>query len=282
MRPVIRVTLKWASLIVAISPYLSERCKRAGLSGKVWCRPNPVDGRRFHPASPEEKLCLRRRWFPELATGGEVLLLNVGRIRPLKNQLILLDVLMRLPPSCRLVLAGPVSESHKGYLAQIHRRIEELDLKPRVSILIGDHKNPEELMQAADVFLFPSRSEGLGSVVLEALMCGLPVVANPLEGITDSAVDHGKNGFLASFQDIRVVEAIQSASRYSREHRQWIAEEAERRFEAGRIDEQYHDHLMSLQKRSTTTVKHVRGSRAIKVSSSGPSGEDRSSAVAEQ
>jgi len=79
----------------------------------VWCRPNPIEGRRFHPVSQGEKQVLRKQLFPELVTEDAVLLLNVGRIRPLKNQLILLDVLKSLPPLYRLVLAGPVSGPHR-------------------------------------------------------------------------------------------------------------------------------------------------------------------------
>lgn len=51
-------------------------------------------------------------------------------------------------------------------------------------------------MQKADVFLFPSRSEGLPLVVIEALACGLPVIA--LKGTAvDEIITHGVNGFIA-------------------------------------------------------------------------------------
>jgi len=112
--------------------------------------------------------------------------------------------------------------------------------------MIGNHKNPEHFMQAADAFLFPSKSEGLGSVVLEALMCGLPVIANPLKGITDNAIDHGSNGFSDPFP---------------RRQGDWSDPEGEslfhgttakdsgggrKKIRAGRIDEQYHYHLKAM------------------------------------
>jgi glycosyltransferase involved in cell wall biosynthesis len=52
-------------------------------------------------------------------------------------------------------------------------------------------------MQNADAFLFPSRSEGLPQVVIEAMACGLPVIAMSGTAV-DEVVQHGHSGYLCS------------------------------------------------------------------------------------
>lgn len=245
MRPIIRITLKWATMIVAISPYLAEQCEKAGLSRKIWCRPNPIDETRFRLAAVEEKAFFRRRLFSDLKDKDATLLLNVGRIRPLKNQLVLIDILSNLPDSFYLVLAGPVSPQHKNYLKKICEKVDKLKLRDRVIFAIGYNQNPEYFMQAADLFLFPSTSEGLGTVVLEALMCGLPVIAKPLKGITDTIIENGRNGFITSFQNMEIIELIKNASCIL-DSREKIAHEAKKRYSANRIDRQYFEYLNRL------------------------------------
>jgi glycosyltransferase involved in cell wall biosynthesis len=53
-----------------------------------------------------------------------------------------------------------------------------------------------ELMGAADVFVFPSRTDTYGIVMLEAMACGLPVAAYPVTGPVD-VVEHGVTGILS-------------------------------------------------------------------------------------
>jgi glycosyltransferase involved in cell wall biosynthesis len=253
MRPLIRLTLRWASGIVAISPYLEKECKKVGLAKKVWCRPNPVDEMRFFPVSQEERLALRKELFPERHLKSQTTILNIGRIRPLKNPLILLEIMKRLPESHHLILVGPVSSEDKAYIEKIHQRKEALGLKERVLIRSDYHENPESFMQAADLFLFPSISEGLGSVVLEALMCGLPVVATPLEGITDSVIKEGQNGYLAFFEKRNIINIIERAFLLNT-NSMTIALEAKDRFCSEKIDGQYYTYLMRTmltQKKST-------------------------------
>lgn len=245
MRPVIRRTLQWATMIVAISPYLADSCNRAGFLKKVWCRPNPIDEERFRPLSQRERQEVRNRLFPEVVNDRAVLLLNLGRIRPIKNQLVLIDLLGRLPEHYFLVLAGPVSAEHQSYLDKIHKKIDELGLGERVIIRVGTHPNPEDFFQASDLFLFPSVSEGLGTVLLEAMMCGLPVVANPLEGITDSFIEKGRNGYLVSFEDELAPGTVERGASLLKE-KSSISGVAKERFGAAKIDREYHDHLQAI------------------------------------
>jgi glycosyltransferase involved in cell wall biosynthesis len=85
-------------------------------------------------------------------------------------------------------------------------------LAGRAAQIEANTPNVERLMQAADIFAFPSTQEGLGTAVIEALSCGLPVVASRLPGVTDWMVKHGENGFLVAIDREQLSRGIEAAS----------------------------------------------------------------------
>ena len=64
----------------------------------------------------------------------------------------------------------------------------------------GQVENIGDYLNAFDLFIFPSRHEGLGSTLLDAIDFGLPVIARDVGGIPD-IIEHGKNGYLVSGED---------------------------------------------------------------------------------
>ena len=76
----------------------------------------------------------------------------------------------------------------------IQNIIKECELTEQVRYM-GYCNKPEEILQGADLFLFPSIREGLGMAALEALACGVPVIALDNRGTREYMVD-GKNGYL--------------------------------------------------------------------------------------
>jgi glycosyltransferase involved in cell wall biosynthesis len=120
-------------------------------------------------------------------------ILFIGRLSYRKG---LFDLLECAKVVCRrygikFILVG------KGELEQkIRNVIEKEGLQDKI-ILVG-HQNREELVrlyQNATIFVLPSHYEGLPTVLLEAMSCGLPVVATNVSGCPD-VVSDGENGFL--------------------------------------------------------------------------------------
>ena len=106
---------------------------------------------------------------------GEMLIGHVGYFNVQKNQLFLIDVLKELinqDVNCKMLLVG------KGELKnEVEEYANSKGIKEKV-IFFGVSNDIPGLMSAMDVFLFPSRSEGLGMVMIEAQINGLPCVAS--------------------------------------------------------------------------------------------------------
>jgi glycosyltransferase involved in cell wall biosynthesis len=148
---------------------------------QVW--PRGVDTERFAPRPPEPRA--------DSARSAPLSLLYVGRLTPEKDLPVLFDAYRLVAasgvdPVPHLVLAGD-----GAYSARMRARA------PRGVTFAGylDGAELSAAYAAADVFVFPSRVETLGNVVLEALASGLPVVG-AAEGGTLENVRDGVNGVL--------------------------------------------------------------------------------------
>ncbi len=129
----------------------------------------------------------------------EVLLLGMGALLPRKGFDVMLESVGRLPAHLRervQVRIGGEGESREAWAALARAR----GIQDRVRFL-GQRTDIGDLLQAADVFVMPSRREGLGVAALEAMAAGLPVIASRVGGLAFSVVD-GETGFHAEPEDI--------------------------------------------------------------------------------
>lgn len=99
-----------------------------------------------------------------------------------------------------LHLIGPISEEYKAKLLSLAH-------SPKTNIVLaipGPFKMDQLLKeyQQANLFVFPSHSEGLGKAMLEAMSCGLPVIASNLAPIRE-VITHEKNGLLFETRNIK-------------------------------------------------------------------------------
>ena len=101
-------------------------------------------------------------------------LLCVGSIEIRKNQLLILKALNLLPQKINLVLVGKQTE----YVEIINDFIIKHKLENRVNILFNiSFQDLSTIYQLAKIFIYPSRFEGFGIPILEALNSGVPVIA---------------------------------------------------------------------------------------------------------
>lgn len=122
------------------------------------------------PATEEELIELRRRlMLPER------FLLQVGTIERRKNLELTVRALTNISPDMKLVVVG---RDHHGYKRHIEKIAEETGVKDRILFLEGlPFRDLPGLNQAAEIVVYPSRYEGFGIPVLEALESRTPVIA---------------------------------------------------------------------------------------------------------
>lgn len=107
--------------------------------------------------------------------------ISLGRIHPAKGSLELLEIWKRVcerRPDAKLVIIG---EGDQAFVQEVKDRIEHLNLSPNVELTgFLDVAQVIQTMKASKLFVAPSREEGWGIAVCEAMACGLPVVAYDL------------------------------------------------------------------------------------------------------
>lgn len=186
----LRRTLGACDMVFAPTPHIRDYLREAGINLPIEILPTGLSAASFYP--DQTKAAGLRTKFRE---GRPFLFCTVARLAKEKNLEFLLESLavykQKAGPCFKLLLIG------KGpYRARLCQRIAELSLTEEV-ILTGEVPNEEikEYCLACDLFLFPSRSETQGIVLLEAMAAGTPVLALRATG-TDDILINGVNGYM--------------------------------------------------------------------------------------
>ena len=201
--------LKKFKAILAISDSLTEDYLKFGFSTRqVYPLMNSVDSDLFHPPqSEEEKNTLRQKFgLPPEAT----ILIFVGSLITRKGVDILIQAYINAyaeNPDLYLILIGPRNKREnptidENLVNDLYNKIDHHKLADRVFFagLLQERATLAEYYRASDIFVFPSRNEGLPNVVLEAMATGLPVIATQLPGL-EKVINHGENGFYIPIGD---------------------------------------------------------------------------------
>ncbi len=156
-----RQTLREADHIIAISECTKRDILEYG----------EVDERKI---SVIYQSCAPKFSVSKNAAPSERYILSVGSIEARKNILLAVKALPYLPEEVKLVIVG----RHTPYTDEVRTFAEKEGLTHRVKIMHGvsDEALPK-LYAEAEAFVYPSRYEGFGIPIIEAISCGLPVVA---------------------------------------------------------------------------------------------------------
>ena len=184
----------WADRIVAVSQGAADDLVRAvGLApDRIEVVHNPI-------VTPELKAMvaapLEHPWFEP---GGVPVVLAVGRFTVQKDFGTLIRAVERVRRErrVRLLILGDGPER-----AGLEALVAEVDLGDAVD-LPGWVTNPYPYMVRADAFVLSSRWEGLPSVLIEALFCGVPVVATDCPSGPTEILEGGKHGLLVPVGDV--------------------------------------------------------------------------------
>lgn len=149
--------------------------KRAVANGEVKVWPNAIDCEKFR-YNPQKRENMRAN----LNLGNSLTIIHVGNIRPEKNHVFLLQVfseLLKSKQDAKLVLVGA---------DHMNNFVQEEAIKLGIAdstLFLGSRSDIPDLLQAGDVFVFPSLYEGFPGAVLEAEAAGLPCIIS--NSITD-------------------------------------------------------------------------------------------------
>ncbi len=167
-----------------------EYLRMIGVKTSIFVQPTGIDYQRFQEVEPDTLTQLRGQYPLE----GKRVMVSVSRLSTEKNIDFLLDGMARLNTQTHtpfhLLLIGDGHERQR-----LQQRIEREALSDCVT-LVGAVP-PEEMpnyYRLGDLFVFASKSETQGMVILEAMAAGLPVVAVRSSGV-DDVVREGENGY---------------------------------------------------------------------------------------
>ncbi|MGQ0613613.1 MAG: N-acetyl-alpha-D-glucosaminyl L-malate synthase BshA [Planctomycetaceae bacterium] len=181
-----------SDMVTAVSNHLRDETLRVFCPGcDIRVLSNFVDTARYAPRE-----CGETRAF--FASRREKILMHVSNFRPVKRveDVVRIFAAANRKVPCRLLLVGDGPE-----LPRAEALAEELEVRDRVHSL-GQRGAIEQVLPCADLFLLPSESESFGLAALEAMACGVPVIASSAGGLPE-VVEDGVGGFLRPAGDVK-------------------------------------------------------------------------------
>jgi glycosyltransferase involved in cell wall biosynthesis len=176
-----------ADRVQVISTYLGKWARARGFTGPLEVIPNGVDVPLFSQAVLKERIQEIQQEVGKQE--GDVFLVTTSRLVHKNGIDNILQAIQMLPFNIKFLSIGTGSDDIK-----LKSLAEELGVSSRV--LFEAYKPQAELpayLKACDIFIRPSRSEGMGNSFIEAFAAGLPVIATQEGGIADFLFDRKRN-----------------------------------------------------------------------------------------
>jgi N-acetyl-alpha-D-glucosaminyl L-malate synthase BshA len=184
-RETVAFCIDQSDAVTAVSASLRDDTRREmPVKSDIVVIPNFLDCN-FHRRAPDPQLRAR------FCRADEKLVIHVSNLRPVKqvDAVVRVFALVRARVPARLLIVGEGPE-----LGRAERLIDELGVTAHVE-LAGEAQDVVGLLSVSDLFLLPSLQESFGLSALEAMACGVPVVASNVGGLPEVITD-GVTGFL--------------------------------------------------------------------------------------
>lgn len=203
-----RAFFSQVSHLVAVSPALADGLK------SFFCRvvllPYGIRDDLFTPLSSEERLLFRNNYQIREEDVVFTFLGSIGRRKGFDVLAQAFSELARTHLHWHLWVVGPRTCTENQNLdeqevAEVTAPLAGLDGQVHYWGRINDRSALAKILGVSDVFVFPSRREGMGVAPLEAMSCGVPVILSRLPGITDLANIEGKTGVYIPAGDVEAL-----------------------------------------------------------------------------
>jgi glycosyltransferase involved in cell wall biosynthesis len=172
---------------------------------------------------------------------GNFIIGHFSRLSPWKGQDILLKALPHCPDNVVAMFVGEALFGEQAYVQQLHQLVKELGLSKRVHFL-GFRTDIPQLMSVCDLIAHTSTApEPFGRVIVEAMLCGKPVIAANAGGATE-IIKHDRTGWLTPPGDARQLAKMICQCHNNPEYTSTVAEAAKeyatQQFNISKIDQE--------------------------------------------
>jgi L-malate glycosyltransferase len=190
--PVITFSINHSNVVTAVSENLKkDTLELFNIDKEIEVIPNFICFEDYNQTN-------NKKYKKRIAQNNEKVITHISNFRKVKriqDVLKAFKIINNSIPS-KLVLVGDGPER-----AKMERLSRELNISKDVNFL-GNLKSTKEVLNISDLFMLPSSSESFGLAALEALACGVPVIATNKGGIPE-VVEHGKSGYLSKVGDFK-------------------------------------------------------------------------------
>lgn len=183
---------------------VSDTVRRVSPKSRIVAIPNGIDTTKYSPSLDGISAA-----SSGLRHGARHVAVIVGHLSEVKGYPTFFKAAARVVRRMDSVAFLVVGEEmvHTGYRDHLERLVQSLGIA-HCTHFLGWRKDVADVLRAADVMVLPSHAEGLPLAVLEAMACGKPVVATPVNGVPEAVIDGGTGILVAPGDDEALAEAL--------------------------------------------------------------------------